>query len=123
MIAKVLTMMGEGCSPTEVAAELGLSKKKFLECVNEDPNLNEAFQLGLTKYEAWFEKVGKGLMLGKIQGKEGTWKTFGQKHFGYSDKTEVTESKPTAHMTPEELDAYIASLSGIKVIEDTSERE
>lgn len=99
--------MSEGASDTQIAKEWGISKNKLRDLIRDPRNaeLKEAFEIGLTAYEAHMESIGINLMIGQLTGKENVWKAFMQHKFKWADKTEVAESN--IPVDPMELKARI----------------
>lgn len=110
ILTLIVESMKEGCTPTEVAAKLGVSKKTFNKMIRESEEVQNALDLGLTMFEARFESFGKELMTGKIQGKDAVWKMFMQKYFNWSDKAEITTNNHT-DLSDAELDKLYKDLT------------
>lgn len=112
MINLVMTMMAQGHTPTEVASALGISKKTLARHIKTDETLREAYEIGLTKFEAKLEGIGRDIMLGHIpNAKEGTWKMFIQRYGeGWADKAEIKDTTNSG-LTDEELADKIKALS------------
>lgn len=110
IIPTLIELMSKGCSFTEVAATLNISKGKLTKWLSDptNPELQEAVELGNTLYEAYFEKIGKSGMLGEIHGfKDTVWNKFMQNKFKWSDKSEVNEIKPLQNLSDTDLDEKI----------------
>lgn len=114
LLNTIVKIMAEGGSDVEVAAYLKLSKRTFRGYMNDPRHaeLKEAYELGLTMYEAFFEKVGKDLMLGKMDknAKDTVWKQFMMRKFGWKDQTEVTERTSSKELADDDLDSRIKLL-------------
>ena len=113
IISTVLHLMANGSTPTEVAAKLGMSKKTLARHVKTNEALQEAYELGLTQFEASLEGIGRDLMLGKIQGKDNVWKMFMHRYGeGWADKTEIKDTTSNINdLSDEELQSRIKSLT------------
>lgn len=106
---KVLTMLQEGYTPPQVAAQLGISKQKLQSLLKhpENSELKEAYEAGMTALEAKFEVYGQDLMLGKLNGKEATWFRFMQKYFNWAEKREVDNKSSLSTLSDKEIDEYL----------------
>ena len=102
--------MSQGQSDVEVAAAWKMSKQTLRNLIKDPRNLElrEAFEAGLTAYEAYFEIIGKEIMLGQHEkAKDNVWKQFMQTKFKWSDKSEVKEVTATTSMSDDEINDYI----------------
>ena len=109
MIEVVGKLYEAGCSSVEVAAKLGMSKQTFNRHMKTNLSLAEAVELGQTKYEAYFEQIGKDLIVGKLQGKDSLWKAFAQQKFGWSDKQQIDNTHSVSELTDAEIAEQIES--------------
>lgn len=113
MINTVIEIMAQGGSQVQVAASLKISKSTLQKWINDPQNteLHEAVELGKTLYEAYFEGVGKDLMLGKIRdGKDSVWYKFMQHKFNWKDKTEVETKSSVKELSDEEINQQLEYL-------------
>jgi hypothetical protein len=109
MLATVLQLMENGATPTQVCAALRISRKTLGTYLN-NPEFEEAFEVGKVLFEAKFETYGQDLMLGKIpNGKESTWFRFMQRYGGWADKTE-NKQETQITLRDDELNAQIDRL-------------
>lgn len=90
--------MAEGFSFETFAATIDTHRDTLYEWCKVHPNFSDAKRTGTDKCQAYFEKLGKAAMLGKIDGFSSAVWIFSMKNrFRWQDKVEISggdESKP-----------------------------
>ena len=68
MCSTVVKLMSDGKSVTQVAASLGVARNKIYKWAKDEdkPEFKEAFQLGQTMSEAWWEDFGRRGTMGEL---------------------------------------------------------
>ena len=92
MCEQVVTMMDEGASLVEVAAELGIHRDTLYEWIKKkgkyyNPEFAQAVSVGIQKSEAWWEKVGRTNLENKDFNYTG-WYMNMKNRFKWRDKQE-----------------------------------
>lgn len=97
---KLIELMKEGASRTEVAAELGLADRMtIIEYGNKYPEFLSAIKKGELLSQAWWEKEGRKALRDKEFSYTG-WYMNMKNRFGWADKQETTNNN---HHTVEEV--------------------
>lgn len=89
MLAKVVDLMSEGASKTEVAAELGVTKETLYQWINKYPEFSDAIKKGEGLCEAWWEKQGRKSMHDQ-KFNASLWYMNMKNRFKWSDRQEQT---------------------------------
>jgi len=111
LINDLKTAMADGKGPVEVAAKFGVSLKRFQKLVRDNEELQEAYEIGLTAYQAFFMEKGKQLAFGIIEkGKDSAWNKFMENEFGWSSKQMLKVEDEYKSKSTEEIDAEIKRL-------------
>lgn len=116
MVCQILEMMGDGATPTQVAARLRISKLQLNNLLNDPDNIEfrEGFDLGLTLFEAKAEETYAKMMKGEIPVRDSMMIRWMERHFNWKNKTDLTVTDQSVKgMTDEELNEKIKQLSTI----------
>mgnify|MGYP001590750540 CR=1 FL=1 len=109
-------MRNHGMSPTEVAAELGISRRIIYYWAKDTAKEEfvEAFERGMTAYQAYHEKLLRNLITGKVKGSAPIQLQSNARRFrsdwGETVKNEVKVTNAAEGMSKEELDKQVISL-------------
>lgn len=120
MCAKVIELMREGRSKTEVAAELGICWDTLNHWQENNPEFSAAIKAGQRLSEAWWEKIARENLIYSPRGTQlnaTLWYMNMKNRFGWRDKQEVEHSgnaeKPIElnlnfkSMTDDELNRFL----------------
>ena len=98
---KILNEYREGASDVEVAAMLGIPKKKFDQMYEEIDDFARVIDMGRTLSQAWWVKAGRKYILDRNF--QTTMWSFNMKNrYGWADKVDMGERESTM---PEDIDA------------------
>lgn len=107
-------MLSQGKTPLQVCRHLHISKRMLEDWLSSpDPKydaLRDAYEIGMTGCEAYWEEQGQTAILGKIRDfKESTYKLFMANRFKWNEKSEITQTikTPEQLMSDEAIDAKL----------------
>lgn len=93
MCEKVIELMSEGASKTEVAAELGICWDTFGRWQNENEEFSEACKKGEKLSEAWWQRIARENLIYHPKSSQlnaTLWYMNMKNRFGWRDKQELT---------------------------------
>lgn len=94
MCGDVISLMREGASKTEVAAELGINKTTLYEWDKTYPEFSDALKEGEALSEAWWLKMGRKHLQNKDFNYVGWYMNMKNRH-GWKDKQDITSNDET----------------------------
>jgi predicted DNA-binding protein YlxM (UPF0122 family) len=97
---QIKILMEDGLSVAEVAAEIGVSKKTLYNW-RINPEFDEAFEIAVTKSEAWWQRTCRS-NLGNKFFNDRAWQTQMRNRFGYSEHRAMRIEKLNEAATPSE---------------------
>lgn len=86
----VVDLMSVGASKTEVAAEIGISRRTLGRWEKDIPEMSEALEIGLTLAEAWWEQKGRKSLDNKIF-KEALFFMHMRNRFGWTNSDDAAK--------------------------------
>lgn len=98
MCEDLISLMREGASKTEVAAELGISWDTLARWQKENPQFSEAIKVGERLSEAWWLKKGRLNLENKDFNYTGWYMNMKNRH-GWRDKQDVTSDNQPINVT------------------------
>lgn len=109
--------MGQGLSNIRISADWGIAESTFYEWVNTYQEFSDAYTLGKTKWEAWWEEFGYKLMTGREKGEFKAWIAYMNRKFHWSG-TNPVHNGDTVHigninmlsLDPKEIDKKLENL-------------
>ena len=104
---KILNEYREGASDVEVAALLGVPKKKFDQMYDEITDFARVIDMGRTLAHAWWVRAGRKYILDK-NFQTTMWGFNMKNRYGWADKVDMGERESTM---PTDVDAARAELS------------
>lgn len=88
MLPKILKIMREGASKTEVAAELDISRETLNEWRKEYPEFSDTIKKGEVLSQAWWERKGRENLENRSFNYAG-WYMNMKNRFGWKDQQQV----------------------------------
>ena len=99
-MAEVLPdLFAQGQSVVEVCEMLQISKQTFYRWVEGYPAFSDAYKRGLSRSQAWWERLGREAAAGKAKINTATWIFNMKNRFGWRDKQELS-GDPKAPVAP-----------------------
>lgn len=98
MCDRVIELMKEGASKTEVAADLDITWDTLARWQEENPLFSEAIKRGERLSQAWWERMGRQNLVDPYQGDKFNatlWYMNMKNRFGWRDKSEVENTGTT----------------------------
>lgn len=98
----------DGASMAELRVIAGLRTTTFYEMVKREPEFAEVVEQCRDLMESWYEKIGRDLITGRVQGNATAWVFSMKNKFQWRDKTEIDHRTPDGINVRHTLDDFYA---------------